>query len=207
MDLMLLVAATAAGFAMQNACMDDWAGLGRFPFHHQTDVWFVRALSWGTSWIPLWLAPWTVTFTAIGLRHPRPDRRHLARQTGAVALAAATGVLAVGSASILTILMIRYLPEWRPSFWIAFATPLFCHCALDLRLHTLAGGAVATSWAILALTGRWRPNQGWIDLAGRFLGLCWIGIFLIDICLGPWIFLTDHFQTPPPALRTWSGDL
>ena len=35
----------------------------------------------------------------------------------------------------------------------------------------LAGVAVVVSWTTLGLTGRWRPEQGWIDRVGRGIGI------------------------------------
>ena len=38
----------------------------------------------------------------------------------------------------------------------------------------LAGFSVATSWITLALSGRCRTEQSWIDRLGRALGVVWI---------------------------------
>jgi len=36
------------------------------------------------------------------------------------------------------------------------------------------GSAVAASWLILALRGRWRVGADWVDRAGALVGFCWI---------------------------------
>jgi hypothetical protein len=40
----------------------------------------------------------------------------------------------------------------------------------------LVGGAVASVWIVLWLSGTWRAERSWIDRAGRALGIYWITI-------------------------------
>jgi hypothetical protein len=42
---------------------------------------------------------------------------------------------------------------------------------------------VLGAWMILALSGRSRPEVGWIDRMGRLLGSCWIAMWLIKYLL------------------------
>jgi hypothetical protein len=48
----------------------------------------------------------------------------------------------------------------------------------DHFLNTMAmiGVAVASSWLLLLVSGRWRPEPSWIDRSGRVLGWIWIAI-------------------------------
>ena len=39
-----------------------------------------------------------------------------------------------------------------------------------------AGWAVAVSWLMLAISGRWRAEPSWVDRWGRVLGCTWIFI-------------------------------
>ena len=41
-------------------------------------------------------------------------------------------------------------------------------------LHFTLGYAVASSWIVLALSGRWRAERGWIDCIGTLIGILWI---------------------------------
>ena len=52
---------------------------------------------------------------------------------------------------------------------------------------SLAGTAVLVAWLILALSGRWRRERGWIDAVGLVLGLVWVGLLGLD-------WLADRFQ-------------
>jgi hypothetical protein len=38
----------------------------------------------------------------------------------------------------------------------------------------MIGAAIASSWMLLLVSGRWCPERGWIDRAGRWLGWFWI---------------------------------
>ena len=49
------------------------------------------------------------------------------------------------------------------------------------------GLVVAGAWLILALSGRWRADPGWIDRLGCALGACWVGWLLVELI--PWTFL------------------
>jgi hypothetical protein len=39
--------------------------------------------------------------------------------------------------------------------------------------------AVAGSWLVLFMDGRWRPEPSWLDRMARCLGLYWLGAGLI----------------------------
>jgi hypothetical protein len=38
--------------------------------------------------------------------------------------------------------------------------------------------AVAMSWIVLAIVGRWHPERAWDDRLGRALGVVWMLIYL-----------------------------
>ena len=46
---------------------------------------------------------------------------------------------------------------------------------LALQMMGMAGLAVAAAWLGVALAGRWRRPEDWIDRLGRILGWGWIG--------------------------------
>ena len=201
-DAMTLGAATAAGFASYRVCTDRWAGLGPIPFHRQPDLWVIESLHRIVTWTPLWLAPGTAGLLVLHSRHPRPCLGRLARQPGFVATGTATLVLMAGVIAIVSVLAVRCLPTWRLAYWGAFSWPLFFHCAFDLQLPAWVGAAVVGAWATLLLGGRWRPERSWLDRMGRLVGGCWVALLLVHLFLGPWFYLSNHFQVPPPALRS-----
>ena len=43
----------------------------------------------------------------------------------------------------------------------------------------MAGSAVAAAWLGVALAGRWRRPEDWIDRLGRILGCGWIAAGLV----------------------------
>lgn len=200
-DAMTFIAATSAGFASYRICTDRWAGLGPIPFPRQPDLWAIGLLYRVATWTPLWLAPWTAALLILSLRQPRARPRRLARRPGFVASVAASSTLAAGVVAIISVLVVRCLPTWRIAYWGAFAWPLFFHCAFDLQLPTLMGVSVAGGWLVMFLSGRWSPGRCWIDRLGRTLGYCWIALLLINAFLMPWLYLSNNFRVPPPALR------
>jgi hypothetical protein len=45
-----------------------------------------------------------------------------------------------------------------------------------MQLLILVGGAIASVWIVMWLSGTWRADPSWIDRAGRALGIYWIMI-------------------------------
>jgi hypothetical protein len=41
------------------------------------------------------------------------------------------------------------------------------------------GGGITSVWLMFWLGGLWKPEKGWIDGMGRFLGVCWILMWLM----------------------------
>ncbi len=46
-------------------------------------------------------------------------------------------------------------------------------------MSSVAGPAVAGAWIIQAASATMRPEPGWIDRAGAFVGWCWLADFLL----------------------------
>ena len=107
----------------------------------------------------------TLAVLALRFRHPRPRLGRLMRQPGTVAgLAAATGLGTAVCEQILFSLksnIYTYDPYFLPWYVI--------------------GHAVGTSWIILALGGRWRPESSWIDRAGCVLGVLWASMVPLSV--------------------------
>jgi hypothetical protein len=92
----------------------------------------------------------TLAFLLFRLRKPRPPWRDLLRQPGSVGVLAA--VLAV---------FVEVDLRW---FEVPIPTPM----PLNIGL------AVAASWLVLGVSGRWRAEPSWVDRLGLVLGACWI---------------------------------
>ncbi len=159
-DAMLLIAATAVGLSVQR----DWiAPVFRgplYPLRYYVDLPY------------LLLAPlnfyWTLAFVAIRLRSPRPSPRRLGRQPGFIA-----GLAVILATLIHAVLGANLVFSARGVQWDRVD-----HLLLNLSPAQTIAPAVAVAWMVLAVSGRWRPNAGWIDRLGRFIGLTWLGILI-----------------------------
>jgi hypothetical protein len=119
------------------------------------------------------LSYWTLGILVLRIRRPRPPLKRLWRQPGFVASCAAG-----------TAILIRLLESliWRRHDIIR----IFLETDRLARLMLSPSGdsphvgpAVAAAWAILALSGRWRPEASWIDRCGRLIGVLWVLLALI----------------------------
>jgi hypothetical protein len=160
LDGMIFVAATAAGLAVIREIADD---LLRFT-KSGSALWSLASFRrpfWTIMAMTPLLATWSLGVLTMRLRPPRPRLRNLLRQPGLVA--SALGSL-IGTMHI-AIAIYRY------------------HRNMDYSYRDLvilgsypAGYSVAAAWVYLRITGRWRIERSWLDRAGRFLGICWIGL-------------------------------
>ena len=128
---------------------------------------------------------WTLAILGLRLRTPRPLWRRLLRQPGFVAGLMAAVVLAVRLLGFAT-MCVRVFGQ--PKFWIvsvrrtggggAFPGQPSWNLSFEvdhfLGTMALVGVSVAASWLFLLASGRWKPERGWIDRAGRMLGWFWI---------------------------------
>lgn len=120
------------------------------------------------SFGPAFAGTWTLAALILRLRRPRPARRRLWRQPGAVALLAAALCL-VGSVVAEAVNSIPYILK---GMWSAFDSVLAC---LDEATEP-AAFAVVACWTTLALGRRLRAEPSWIDRFGRLLGAFWIAL-------------------------------
>lgn len=57
---------------------------------------------------------------------------------------------------------------------------------VSLRLippRPLVGSWIISAWLILAVSGGWRPEKSWIDRLGRAIGIGWIIVYFVCVCL------------------------
>lgn len=184
-DGMILIAASGIGLAVFQLILRTILG-GNYrlenlatapPGGWTTGQVIVRAVQWIGPTLPF-VASWTCTLPILRMRPPRPSVRRCLRQPGMVACLAALiglGWAAIGLAETLTV-------DRLTSDALA-PTPLrwLFHFLLE-ELFAYVGLAVAASWIVLALAGRWRPAVDWIDRFGRVLGGFWIFTGLVWAC-------------------------
>jgi hypothetical protein len=173
LDAIILVAATALGFAGMRLCRE----IG-IPYAYAE-----RPIFRGFYTVSPLLAAWTVAVPFLALRGPRPRLRRLARQPGLAACVSAALVIVAE----IAFPFLRYLVA--PPGWRVYSDRL--HEILQIMARVIpakngydyffallwvriAGYAVAAAWIILALSGGSRSQPSWIDRLGRILGTFWI---------------------------------
>jgi len=155
-DLVILAAALLFGAWMVRA----WSSQDIEPWWYTEDGWATAA-----SLVALNLSG---ALLFIRLMRPRPPLARICRQPGFQAS------LAVCVRLLLEVFS-RFGLAWREGDVPAFV--VFFNIAS--RTLDLVGPVVATVWVALELSGRWRPEQSWIDRAGRLLGCAWIILYII----------------------------
>jgi hypothetical protein len=182
MDAMVLVAATAAGLAGLRCAAGDLAELGAECWESVAvvtappDDWSFWGWAMYSSFgllalfVPFCWA-WTLAVAGLSLRQPRPRRRRLASQPGAIACYSAAFALIPALAGVLCLIFMsgsESASDWDTVFSRSF-----------ILVPALTGFAVIGSWAPLVIGKRWRAGSTWIDRAGRVLGFYWIGTILL----------------------------
>jgi hypothetical protein len=128
---------------------------------------------------------WSIALFGLRLRRPRPDLRRLVREPGFVATGAVTLVVAVRLAGFLVLIARTFgrttlgalYDVWAMAFFrgpidvaTLYNSVYFASSAIGTSM------AVAAAWLLLAVSGRWRSEPGWLDGLGRVLGTFWIAI-------------------------------
>lgn len=177
-DLMVLIAATCVAMPVIRL---NLAALFNNQFSIRSELRTIETCY--AIWSPL-AACWMLALLLLWTRPPRPRRGRLARQPGYVACFVAAVALVVGSLVGLGQYALR---DWKfgpfvfphgnfgplifREFWITASVPV--------------RPAVLGAWLLLALSGRWRADPGWMDRLGRLLGWCWIGWHLLWLIHSP----------------------
>jgi hypothetical protein len=183
LDVMALIAATAIGFYLVrtyslNVLDSD---LTHYPFIPR-----ILLTIWATilAVLPVPIL-WSIALFGLRLRRPRPALRRLVREPGFVATGAVTLVVAVRLAGFLVLIARTFgrttlgalYDVWAMSFFrgpidvaTLYNSVYFASSAIGTSM------AVAAAWLLLAVSGRWRSEPGWLDRLGRILGTFWIAI-------------------------------
>ena len=205
LDLTILVAALAAGFAgtrslpdylewyddvqiyskiTTNAAGSSWSMSGvsfrvRAPYNRKRAIPSLQRASYWLGHVPYWsgpcLASLTVASTALALRRPKP-RPRLSR------LARRPG-LAVGLALILALAVkimhcAQYAVAYKP--WLSTHPDRWQTFAAfgGISVPPLVGYTVAALWLAQVLTGRWSSELNPGGRLCQLLGWCWIAMAL-----------------------------
>jgi hypothetical protein len=164
-DGMILIAASAASMVDLRPLLSDTALI--FPW-----LWFAlpRLICAGLAF--------TTALTAIRLRRPRPGREDLWCRPGWVACVSVAIGLAFGvvDATLSIAALIRQGPTVTA---LVMAVDVFQAVLFGAPAQVVV--ALAAAWTVLALSGRWRSESGWIDRAGRAIGVYWIVLAVLDL--------------------------
>jgi hypothetical protein len=181
-DLMVLIAATCAGLVILRPYLATFAN----PNWQQASP-HIRTIEATYGAWSSFAACWMIALLFLRYRRPHPRRGRLVRRPGHVACCVAAVALVEGFLYQLAIFGFSD-PIRRPfsfqQFWITVSGHI--------------GPTVAGAWLLLALSGRWRADPGWIDRLGRLLGCCWIGWMLF------WLLPNSIRMKIPPF---WDGVL
>jgi hypothetical protein len=164
-DLMILIAAAAAGLALHRSSASRWANDGSKVIDSKLYMQLQDVVALDV--VPPLIAA-TFCVAAIRLRRPRPPLARLVDLPGAAAVLSASMALGVGYAGFL----IQRASGSCPAF---FTDPALPHD------HLAAGWAVAGAWSMSLLGGRWRTGRTWIDRIGIGVGFAWLGIVLMAL--------------------------
>jgi hypothetical protein len=175
-DIALLVACSAFFLAFR---------VDREDFHFGEDLLLPGWMLALKKWMDATVFCLTVYSPAIFfLRLLRPERKFvdIAREPGTMAL----GIVTFANLCGLMLAAIAWLASDSPWWGTTMSAP-----------RGLLGPAIAGAWVILASRRGWRDGSGWIELAGRLVGVIAILSLCIDLLLGPW-FHTQGVGPPAP---------
>ena len=165
-DGLIVIAATAAMLAMlRDAPEQDTVFVGGGLTRYHQAPYAVR-LALRATFV---LIPWTVAAFLMRLRQPRPPLRRLVLQPGMAACGAVT--LWLGFKTLLLVLMLG-VPQQR--------SLVRAYMGDGALIASWAAPAVAGAWLVLLLSGRWRPDRGWIDRLGRAIGASWLVLEVLN---------------------------
>src|SRR4051794_40468327 len=165
LDLLILIAATAAGLSLVRISLN---GIAARPLASGAGALTTSYITAAQTYASCLLAAWSPALLALSLRGPRRAFRRVAREPGFIACAAATTGVALHSTVCLTQFAMGKL-QLDPAT-VSRITGAFTNYGSLM---------VAGAWLSLALGSRWRTDSSWTGWAGRALGVGWIGLFLL----------------------------
>jgi hypothetical protein len=167
LDAMAMVAAAAVGVALSRSYYGEVMSVERIQggsFEYRAGVYLAALLA----------LPFAAALAWCRLQRPYRPIRRLAREPGSVALLAVTVCVVTLVLDQVLMLMLPGPPGTR--FIGGAWRPLIGPAGM---LATITGPATCAAWSLQWLAGYWRPRSGWIDRAGRALGITWIILFVL----------------------------
>ena len=159
-DAMIVIAATAVGFAEARSVLPEMA---RASFWVVTIVLMISLLP-----------AWSIALAAIRLREPTSSWEPLSREPGWIACMVG-GIPSAILQLVCVVLTLAGLPGSSPMY--------------ALGMGTLLGSfSVSAVWTTMRIDHGWKPAPGWVDRWGIALGFLWVSILAIPF-LGSLIFI------------------
>jgi len=171
-DAMVLIAATAIALVpIRIFLWESW----HFPDELSAAEIWRTGLDVNVNLIPLAL---TLSFalSLLGMRKPRPNIRRVYRRPG---MAACTAALVYAVLSVTGYVGFLYFTNALGNVKFDSNNVITLWIRIGMQPMFLLGGAVASVWIVLWLSGVWRAERSWIDRAGRALGIYWITISVL----------------------------
>ncbi len=185
LDAMVLLAATAAGFAIARGMPGKLWGSNTEPYESEVLLQIAR---WTVVCVPF-LAAWTIALFLLPFlsRRLRPSFIGLLHQPGAAACTAAALAIIIETVNVMALSLMHSNPlsvyKGPVSHVLLFTLTHDMVCELGMP-----GLAVIVAWLVLASNGRWQPETNWLDLAGRLMGLVWV----VLMAFRPWLSSMLH---------------
>ncbi|MFO0891627.1 MAG: hypothetical protein U0790_21090 [Isosphaeraceae bacterium] len=124
-----------------------------------------------TSMLISIVGPWTVLLLVLRLaRVPVARWRRAWRKPGIAACLAAVLAACWTGLALLTVLAMEHVDPGR----VARPSHVWARKYLADEIFMYLGAAVAVTWLVQALSGRWKRPVDWIDRMGRLVGAAWI---------------------------------
>lgn len=173
LDTMILIAAVASCVAFTKHHVHYFSNEWNVRFDEQEDPLqtpFFKYMLIREN-IQAWIAILSIALLVIRVRQPRPSRRRLLCQPGTVArLAVSILTLSRFACGMIPWTMFFFSKHFDQFY---FFDNMIRHIGLGIDL------ILVPAWLLLALSGRWRADSGWIDRSGRILGCVGITEFFM----------------------------
>jgi hypothetical protein len=174
---MTIVAATAIGLGIAREMHDElWSQSNMTVIDGSVGAVLLPVTRWTVLSLPFLMA-WTIALTLLQLLHPRPKLGDLFHRPGMTACGAATLAIAIGAVNLTALLVALRIKHSINRYEHDGIIEGLVSCLLHGKgiEAGMPGLAVTVGWIMLALSGRWQPDQSWLDRAGRWRGPTIIG--------------------------------
>ena len=177
LDAMVLIAAAGIAFVpIRLFLWENW----HFPEERSVPEIWRAGLEINVSLVPLVLCL-SAAILLLAMKKPRPNMRRAFRRPGIAACTVALVYAVLSAIGYAVFLHFSYALD-RAVFDDQSSAMLWIR--IGMQPIFLVGGAIASVWIVMGLSGTWRAERSWIDRAGRALGVYWI---LLSVFFG-WAF-------------------